>query len=493
MSARERLLMWVLGLGLTAAVCGGFVFLLALPLLEQRRTNRALEADNAELTASFESRRAQNKRVMATILPRSLPADLDLGKREYESALGHLLTESKVPAGFTLKEKAPDNKGVPELAKNRPAYTKIAFTITMSKVDIGTVMAFLKRYYELNLLHQITNFTVKRDDNSKITDDNRQAKDRTDLNVTLVTEAIMLDGAPSRKTLLPAPISGGSLLGGAGLHSMENTSPQIGRGIAPYPLVQVLATAARDYALVTARDVLHGKLPAPPKVVIKPPKAEDPPPPPGPDISPWIRLVSMVKSSDGSAHVELTDIYNNFDFEINLTQQGEKLIVKAIRYKKEKPSDKNPNGRVVDKDFPSGGMLAIADEKSRTKHLFKIYGIDGSALVLGETDGAEPKPASGGGRPGGGRPSSKPTPDAKPAILGGLYAAAPALPKVEKFYRWEVGVPLKDIKEMKPDEAQKAIRRALGGLLEVSGAVPDPVPMEREVTPPPAGLPDDKE
>ena len=481
MSGRERLLIRVLGIGLSAFLLGASVYLLVLPMLEQRRINRALEAENVELRDNFERQQTKNKRTMATLLPRSLPADLDLGKREYESALGRLLTESKVPAGFTLREKAPDAKGIPELAKNRPAYTKIAFTITMSKVDIGTVMAFLKRYYDLNLLHQITTFTVKRDDNSKITDDNRPAKDRTDLNVTLVTEAIMLDGAPSRKTLLPAPISGGSVLGGAGLYALENYSAQIGRGIAPYPLVKVLATAVRDYAAVTARDVLHGKLPAPPP--IKPPapvKPPDPPPPPGPDISPYIRLVSIVKSSDGSAHVELTDLWNNFDFEINLTQTGEKLIAKAIRYRKEKQSDKFPNGRVVDEGFPGGGMLAFSDEKSRTKHLFKIYGIDGIALILSETAGVEPKPAS---KPGFGKPT-KPPVDPRPAILGGFSAAATSLPKIEKFYRWEVGVPLKDIKELKPEEAQKAILRALGGLLELSG--------EREALPPPGPVPDEK-
>lgn len=487
MTSRERIMVWILAVGLSVALLVGFAVLLVIPLLDQRKSNAALEGENGVAQSSYEGRQAQNKRVMATILPRSLPSDLDLGKREYESALGRLLTESKVPAGFTLREKAPDSKGIPELAKNRPAYTKISFTITMTKVDIGTLMGFLKRYYDLNLLHQITNFTIKRDDSSSIADDKRPAKDRTDLNVTLVTEAIMLDGAPTRKTLLSAPVSGGSVLGGAGLYTMENSSPQIGRGIAPYSLVQVLATAARDYVLVTARDVLHGKLPAPPIIKPKdPPKKEEiPVVPPGPDISPYIRLVSIVKSSDGTAHAELTDLWNNFDFEINLTQKGEKLIVKAIRYKKEKQSDAVPNGRAIDKDYPEGGVLSFADDKSRTKHLFKIYGIDGIALILSETAGHEPKapPLKFGQRP------IKPPVDPKPALLGGLYIAAPALPKVEKFYRWEVGVPLKDIKEMKPDEAQKAIQRALGGLLEVSGS--EPTPVEREIAPAPIVVPDE--
>ena len=478
-SSRERMLIGIVAVLASAAIGYAFVFMLLFPLLEKRKANRALETENATAENDFGTTQARNKKVLAGILPRSLPADLDLGKREYQAALTRLLLEAKVPAGYTVKEKGPDNRGIPELIKGRPAYTKIAYTITMAKVDLTTTMAFLKKYYDLNLLHQITTFTLKRDNAYEIGDDKRQAKDRADLTVMIVTEALVLDGAPSRKTLLSAPVSAGSVFGAAGLFSMENTTPDIGRGIAPYQISEILANPARDYAYVIGKDAVHGKLPPPPPpVAIKekdPPKVE----PPGPDISPYIRLVTLVKSSDGSAHVEIFDVWNNLDFEINMKQKGEKLTIEAMRYMKMKKSDQRPDGRMEDPTFPKeGNMLAFSDEKSSTKHLYKIYGVDGNALILGEIEGKEPA-KTGGTRPGK-TTTPKPVVDPKPAEV-----------PVEKFYRWEVGAALKGITEMKADEAQKAIQRALGGLLEASG-VPAPTPpiapVDLEVAPKPPAV-----
>ncbi len=475
-SSRERVLIGIVAVLASAAIGYAFVFMLLFPLLEKRKANRALETENAAAENDFGATQARNKKVLAGILPRSLPADLDLGKREYQAALTRLLLEAKVPAGYTVKEKGPDNRGIPELIKGRPAYTKIAYTITMAKVDLTTTMAFLKKYYDLNLLHQITTFTLKRDNAYEIGDDKRQAKDRADLTVTIVTEALVLDGAPSRKTLLSAPVSAGSVFGSAGLFSMENSTPDIGRGIAPYQISEILANPAREYAYVIGKDAVHGKLPPPPPpVVIKkedPPKIEI-----GPDISPYIRLVTLVKSSDGSAHVEIFDVWNNLDFEINMQQKGEKLTIEAKRYMKMKKSDKRPDGRMEDPAFPKeGNMLAFSDEKSSTKHLYKIYGVDGNALILGETEGKEPAKA-GGPRPG---KTATPKPDADPK---------PASVPVEKFYRWEVGAALKGITEMKADEAQKAIQRALGGLLEASGTPAPTAPaVDLEVAPKPPAV-----
>ena len=84
---------------------------------------------------------------------------------------------------------------------------------------------------------------------------------------------------------------------------------------------------------------------------------------------------------------------------------------------------------------------------------------------------------------------TKPPQDLKPAILGSVFAGVP-VPKGEKFFRWEVGVPLKGIKELNADDAQKAIQRALGGLLEATPvSAPVPVaPPQLEVAPKPNGV-----
>ncbi len=479
-SSRERILIWAFSLVCVGLLGYVFIAMLLMPLLSQRKTNRELETDIAVAEAEYGATQTRNKKAMAEILPRSLPADLDFSKREYQAALTRLLLESKVPAGYTVRDQAPDTRGIPELAKNRPAYIKIAYAITISKVDIATLMTFLKKYYDLNLLHQITKFTLKRGDNSKIDADPRYAKDRTDLDVTLITEALLLDGAPARKTLLAAPVSAGSVLGAVGFFSLENTTPEIGRGIAPYQISQILANPARDYAYVIGKDAFHGALPKPPPPT--PIKDKDPPPPPGPDISAYIQLVTLVKSSDGTAHVEIFDKWNNYDFEINMKQVGEKLAIEAMRYMKTKKSNFYPDGRMKDASYPKGGnVLAFSDDKSSTNRTFKIYGVDGNALVLGETAG-DPKGKLTG-------KFTKPPQDLKPAILGSVFAGVP-VPKGEKFFRWEVGVPLKGIKELNADDAQKAIQRALGGLLEATPvSAPVPVaPPQLEVAPKPNGV-----
>lgn len=481
-SSRERILIWAFGLIGVGVVGYVFIAMLLMPLLSQRKTNRELETDIAVAEAEYGATQNRNKKAMAEILPRSLPADLDFSKREYQAALTRLLLESKVPAGYTVRDQPPDTRGIPELVKNRPAYIKIAYAITISKVDIATLMTFLKKYYDLNLLHQITKFTLKRGDNSKIDADPRYAKDRTDLDVTLITEALLLDGAPARKTLLAAPVSAGSVLGAAGFFSLENTTPEIGRGIAPYQISQILANPARDYAYVIGKDAMHGKLPVPPPD--KPKEKEKVVEiPPGPDISAYIQLVTLVKSSDGTAHVEIFDKWNNYDFEINMKQVGEKLGIDAMRFMKTKKSNFYPDGRMKDASYPKGGnVLAFADEKSSTNRTFKIYGVDGNALVLGETAGADPK-----AKPTG--KFTKPPQDLKPAILGSVFAGVP-VPKGEKYFRWEVGVPLKGIKELNAADAQKAIQRALGGLLEATPvSAPVPVaPPPLEVAPKPNGV-----
>lgn len=476
-SSRERTLIGIAGVAAAAIVGYVVVFMLVVPLMSQVRANKEAAAENEQLEDDIASTQRRNKKVLAEIMPKSLPADLDFSKREYESALGRMLREAKVPSGYTVRDAAPDLKGIPELAKGRPAYQKIAFTINMNKVDVTTLMAFLKKYYDFNLLHQITTFTIKRENQSDIGADKRTAKERADLNVTIVTEAILVDGAPSRRTLLSAPISAGAALGSYGLYSLENGSPEIGRGIAPYTISQILAQPNREYAHVVGRDVFHGTLPPPPPpVMIKKPEEI----PPGPDISQYIQLVTLVKSSDGKAFIEIFDKWNSYDFEIKLAMIGEKLTVDAMRYLKTKKTDFYPEGRMKDASFPRNGqVLVIADDKSITKHNFKIYGVDGNALVLGETPPADAKSAT---KTGGGKTTNLSV-DPKLVLYGALFAGVPVV-KIEKFYRWEAGTSLKSIKELKPDEAQKAIQRASGGLLEVSAPAkseiaPMPIPVER--------------
>ena len=196
--------------------------------------------------------------------------------------------------------------------------------------DLGVVTDFLARYYKTNLLHQITLIEVKRDGQPDLSEDKRAWKERDDLHVTLVSEAIVLNGAPERRTILAIPTANGAALGAAGLWTMEQ-NPSVGLAITPQVFEQVLANKpARDYLLIAAKDPYHGTLPKPqPK--LQPVERTDPIIPPKPDYGEHILYTTMFGTSDGSeqtAELTIRDKINNEDYEITLSRSGEK--VKAV-------------------------------------------------------------------------------------------------------------------------------------------------------------------
>src|SRR5438270_11734375 len=140
--------------------------------------------------------------------------------------LRQLLHDAGAPAGFTVSPRESlDTKNIPvfDTKSNKPVYSKLGYVIVMKKVDLGTVVKFLYSYYRLNLLHQITYLDIKRKDSEGVGSRARAGGDRNDLEVTIHTDAIILDGAENRRTLLPMPV--GAAVGGgqAGHYTLLNT------------------------------------------------------------------------------------------------------------------------------------------------------------------------------------------------------------------------------------------------------------------------------
>ena len=150
MNSREKLLAGILGVALLAGVLYGAWAAVVSPLMEKKRQLRDLQNDMAERETSKSTLEFQNKRLQTVMYKRSLPANLEIAKQEYSSALRRILRESKVPIGYLFEERPPDMRNIPQMAKNKPFYTKVAYTITISKIDIGTFMTFLKKFYEMN-------------------------------------------------------------------------------------------------------------------------------------------------------------------------------------------------------------------------------------------------------------------------------------------------------------------------------------------------------
>jgi hypothetical protein len=261
MTSREQTLALVL-IGATILIGGGAggYMLIWQPLQRQKAAEEALNKEIAELQAQVDGQRAIAQR-LADARTRSLPADESLARREYTVALEHLVEGAGVPKGYTITPKTVDNssKAVPEIAKGKPVYTRVAYELTFKKADMWAIKDFLQAYYRLGLLQQITAITIKKEEDPGA----KNAGKRNDLTVTLTTEAILVDGAETRRTLLPVPTAFAAIGGGA-IHKGMTLIPEAGRGVRTQVPVSVLSPVGRDYTLMVLKDPFNGPLPPPP-------------------------------------------------------------------------------------------------------------------------------------------------------------------------------------------------------------------------------------
>lgn len=265
MNPRERTLAAVL-IGLIVLAVGGAAAYLLVVVPHGEKTRAA-----AKLDADLEKVRAEKKAVQKDLgrLPdvrrRSLPADLALAKREYAEMLSRVLQAANVAPGFRVAEKTPDGAGIPTFPGGKKAvYQKVAFEVTFDRADMWAVKDVLEGYYKLNVLQQITHFEVKVDATPGQGGGRTKAvADRRDLAVKFSTEAVVLDGAEPRRTLLPVPAAFAGVGGWLGYNGIA-LNPEAGRGLTPLQLAPVLSAKNRDYSLLVQRDPFHGTLPPPP-------------------------------------------------------------------------------------------------------------------------------------------------------------------------------------------------------------------------------------
>jgi hypothetical protein len=282
MNSREQTLALIL-VGAIAATVAGAVgyFFVWVPLGKQRTEENALNQEIADLQNQSDAQKKTAAKI-ALARVRSLPADETLARREYTVALERMSEAAGILAGhYNINPKSIDNstRAVPELTKGKPIYTRVAFQVVLKKVNMTMVKEFLQRYHQFGLLHQITAITIKKED-----DPNLKGR-REDLTVDLTTEAIIVEGADNRKTLLPVP-AGFAAIGGGGLFLGVTLNPEAARGVSPQLQTPVLAVPHRDYDLIVRKDPFNGPLPVIPDepfkldkisdVKVRPDKAHDP-------------------------------------------------------------------------------------------------------------------------------------------------------------------------------------------------------------------------
>lgn len=265
MNTRDRFLTVVLVALIAVGAAGAAGYLLVYEPIQQKNGEAArLATEVADLQAKRD-KFVKDRRRLDDLKRRSLPADEPLAKHEYNDLLARLLRRAGIPAGFTVTPNTnPDSRGVPVFpGTKKPAYTRVVSTVEFQKADMWAVRDFLEAYYRQNLLHQITALSITRADATTTGGArNKESSDRKNLNVKLTTEAIILDGAENRRTLLPVSRAFAAVGGGAGYSAVADT-PEVGRGLTPLQLAPVLAAKPRDYGFLAVKDIFHGPLPTP--------------------------------------------------------------------------------------------------------------------------------------------------------------------------------------------------------------------------------------
>lgn len=484
MTARERILVYVLG-GLALGGVGyAAVTMFVQPI-------RAHNARIKELKESIENRQIElltdqrNNQRLQALLPLTLPANRELAEAEYEAMLVRLFRDSKISGGKYAKQTSSLTDPEPELVPSAPgkpgkkAYAKVIYKIDFEKVTLAKLAAFVERYHKAPLLHQIVSCTVKHSASGPSAL-KQKAEERTDLTVTLISEAVLMDGAPERKTLYAVPDVFGAALGVPALYGLrEDTEKARYLTPTPDPAYYALADIKREYDLIAARDAFHGPLPIPEvKIVDKGKEKIDEPPPPKPyDSSPFVYLNSLVQTSLGgtrTAQADIRDRYYEQYYAVRFTQFGNLFETKVERFTKELKTD--PKTREVtsetklDRLHPrTGSLMEISDRAGKEVRTFKVYGLYGNAILLGEKEKVvAPKEEKGKG--GGGRPPQKgakappvmlPKPDPRMVAIGGMGGIVQ--PK-ETFFVWEVGQSLKQARQLTDKEAKAALDVAAFGL-----------------------------
>ena len=264
MTTRERNLAMILSGVIFLGIAGTASYVLIIdPILEKQTIAAGLQKDIDELKDKTGAIRKNAVKRLAEARRRSLPAEENLARREYSEMMYRLLRRADIPIGANvIPQPSPDIKGIPLIGPKKPAYTRLVTKIEFHKADMWSVQEFLQGYYRLNLLHQITSFSIQKSKEGSGVKSRQGDSEGRDLSVSLTSEAIIVDGAEDRNTLLSVPRAFPATLGGAGMLSL-GLNAEAGRAVSPIQFTPVLSTRNRNYTLLAVKDMFHGPMVAP--------------------------------------------------------------------------------------------------------------------------------------------------------------------------------------------------------------------------------------
>jgi hypothetical protein len=310
MTTRERHLTGIVAgiLGVAGIGVISYWFVLS-PLMEKdkqitQRTNEVAQLELDIMTIQAEKKKYEMMR------QQSLPSDVGVSRTQYTSLLEGLIRRADFGAGtYKITVAEPDSKSAPTVAPKKPAYTKLNFDVTL-KGQVYHVADFLQMFYHQPLLHSIKSINIQRPSDAK-------AQLTRQLDVVMKIEALVLDNAPARPTLLPvirelALLSGGAAQTGYNLHAVS------GRG-SPIPPAGVLADVPREYLAIASKDIFFGPGKPPPTRGDSTVMEED--------HSPFVTLTSVVGHDDGSLIAVFRDKLDNHNYTIRQSPKGDIAVV----------------------------------------------------------------------------------------------------------------------------------------------------------------------
>lgn len=258
----------------------------------------------------------------------SLPRDIDLARLKYEEQLSNMIRNAGFdPGTITIQPKPPDSKSGPAIAKGQPpVYTRLEFIVGL-KGDLLSLVEFMEKFYQVRLLHKIRNLKMTRPSNAATTR-------TTDLDITMTVEALVVDKAETRKTLMPEK---------------------------PPELPSQLALPERKYASIAGRNLFFG----PPEAVVETPRK------PSPMFAEFIKFDGY---SNGVA--TLRDEYNNQEYSIRPRADGDGYRVEVTYL---------VNGRK--RTLRSGKTLDIMDEYGDLQRRWLILRFAGREIYMQDDEG----------------------------------------------------------------------------------------------------------
>jgi hypothetical protein len=196
MNTRERTLASIV---LGMVILGGGYFLVSQLLLGPLRAR----ADNlAALQKDVQNKRDRIAQIKAARpqLDRwkhiSLPADADMAQREYEKYLTDLLRLADfAPGALSVTPRPLDTKSSPTLPGKGPVYTKLAFQV-QARGSLESLVRMMEHFYRTNLLQQVKTFLVQKPATT------RPGQQPRDLDINMTVEALIVNGAENRQSLV---------------------------------------------------------------------------------------------------------------------------------------------------------------------------------------------------------------------------------------------------------------------------------------------------